>query len=314
METDIVLRNPRSLKPHPIIAGLPKWGPDDPRLIALAASIQDGGLVEPIKITIDGLIADGRHRWMATKRLNLDEITCMIVAEEDVATIAMATLLERRHYTPGQRAYLASMLAEPAFKERQKRRLENLRNVANLNPSALDAHPMRVEEKRVENLEEFCSRMGVSVRTMQQAREIRELFQKHPETRTLTDQFGNTEIDVTFQAFFEPRILDEDTPYSLGGALTGIKSVLSQEKKTGAGKTHTGGKPAAPDRQMELFVEVFTSHLRNRYEYWAAANEEQKTELLVNILPAVEEMPIDLLEGLEKKLRAELKKRSADSQ
>lgn len=314
METDIVLRDPRSLKPHPIIASLPKWSADDERLIALAASIQDGGLVEPIKVTVDGLIADGRHRWMATKRLNLDEIECIIVRDEDVATIAMATLLERRHYTPGQRAYLASMLAEPAFKERQKRKLENLRNVVNSNPSALDAHPMRVEEKRVENLEEFCARMGVSVRTMQQAREIRELFAANPEPRTLTDQFGATEVEVSFRDFFEPRILDENNPYSLGGALTGIKSVLALEKKANAGKAHTGGKPKAQDRQMELFVEVFNSHLRNRYEYWAAADENQKAELLVNILPAVEEMPIDLLEGLEKKLRAELKKRTAENQ
>lgn len=301
----IVTRKPSELRVHPLVAATPQLADDDDRFLAIARSIQEGGIRERLKITADNQIADGRHRWRSAKRLKLPEVECIVVSEDEVAQIALDTLVGRRHYNASQRAYAALPLLDAAFEAARLRRIKNLPDVANADDRNAR---VRFGDKRVEDLEQFCAHAGISLRLIQLARQVSKFFEDETE-RTITGEDGHPNVDVTFREYFEPRILREEDPIGLGAVLTGIKQILDLEKKAKAGKAHSGGKPKAPERQLALFTTTFTKDLANRYEYWTKFDDDQKEAAITQILPAIEQMPEDLLASLEKRLRAELKRR-----
>ncbi len=59
--------------------------PDDPEIIALAASIEERGILEPLVVSSDGFIISGHRRYAAAQVADLDEIPCRVVpiAKED---------------------------------------------------------------------------------------------------------------------------------------------------------------------------------------------------------------------------------------
>ncbi|MCC6508020.1 MAG: ParB N-terminal domain-containing protein [Pirellulaceae bacterium] len=52
--------------------------PDDPEIIALAASIHEHGIREPIVVSKDGYILSGHRRYTAAKRLKLKTVPCRV--------------------------------------------------------------------------------------------------------------------------------------------------------------------------------------------------------------------------------------------
>jgi hypothetical protein len=54
--------------------------PDDPDIIALAKSIRQHGIQEPLVITEDGYIVSGHRRFVGAELAGLDEVPCRIVA------------------------------------------------------------------------------------------------------------------------------------------------------------------------------------------------------------------------------------------
>lgn len=296
------LRDPKTLRVHPLTKLQPELGDEDPTFLRICRSIQGDGIQEPIKITSEGEIVDGRHRWRGAKRLKLPEVPCVVVPPDEVAGIVLSSLLARRHYTGAQLAYVLTPMIEPAFQEAHRRMLQGKTDPANA--------VRRVSK----NLEDWASEIGVSVRYLQQAKELHEFF-KDSKKRQLTDRDGNTENDITFKEFFEPRLLadqGEGKPYGIGGILAGIKQHLDQEAKAAAGKAHTGGKPKELERQLELFTGTFTKDLTNRFEYWNGFDADTKAAAITSIGTAVEKMPDDLLTKLSKRLSAEIKRRKKE--
>jgi hypothetical protein len=256
---NVIQRDPSTLRIHHALAHHARWADGDPRLHALARSVAEHGVREPLQITPMGEIVDGRHRWLAAKRAQLETVPCCEVGEDSLATVVLDSLLNRRHLRPSQRAYLAVEFLEEALQEATQRRVKNLLQFKQSSPV------------RAKSLEEYAVELGLSPRLMDDAIRLWKAFKAHPERRTITDKHGVTEEGVTFHAFFEPRIMAEDDPYGLGAVLAGIGFILEMEKK---GK-HAGGKPKGVDRQLHLFNQIGEEEV-NRWEYWKGFSEDDR--------------------------------------
>lgn len=166
------------LAPHPLNR-LPGWAEEDPRFLALCASVQECGVQVPLICDAQRRILDGVHRWRAARRVGLETVPVEIRPEEEAAEVILHTLLARKHYSRGQLAYLALPLLEA--------------RLAGLKPHG----------KKAEILAQW---LGVSPRLIEQARELRKIFQDSPE----------------YKAMMEPRVLDEpDRAVGLGAAIAG---------------------------------------------------------------------------------------------
>jgi len=274
--------HPKDLKIHPALKTSHRWEKDDPRFFALKDSMRDGGTIPALFIDKDNRIVDGRHRYWAALDLQWERLPVVRISEDEVQTIIIKSIVNRRHYTDAQLAYLALPHMEEAFEEARKRQLSGLKNAPSSPvPQGLQKAPKRVEE--------WAEMIGVSVRLLQQAREIRELF-ADKEPRSLTDRDGVTATDATFQEFFEPRIFTGENPYGLGAVLTGIKTIIAMEHAARGGRAHTGGKPQGSNKQLELFDEAFDA-IAKRWSYWQKADDEWRNEHWKTVRKAAAALP-----------------------
>jgi hypothetical protein len=255
---NVIERDPSTLRIHHALKHHARWADDDPRLFALARSVAEHGVREPLQITPIGEIVDGRHRWMAAKRAQLATVPCCEIGEESLATVILDSLLNRRHYTAGQRAYLAVEFLEAAMGEATERRVKNLIQFKSAAPI------------RAKTFEEYATELGISHQTLERALALWKTFAAHPEVRTLTNEDGSGH-EATFREHFEPLILREDRPLGIGAVMAGIGFILDMERK---GK-HTGGKPKGVDRQLHLFNQIGEEEV-NRWEYWKGFSEDDR--------------------------------------
>ncbi|MHC1762902.1 MAG: ParB N-terminal domain-containing protein [Verrucomicrobiia bacterium] len=302
MMNQIRLIDPKKITDHELLHHLPVLAPDDPSIQKVAQSISDlGRITDPLKITERGELVDGRRRRAAALRLKLKEVPVVYVPDNEVPALIVAQLEARAHYTKGQRAYLLLPFIQQAFEYARERRLAALRQ-GNTSGNEL----FRDGAKRVED---WATSIGVTPRLLQQAQELRKFFEDHT-PRTLTDEDGRTEEGVSFQEFFEPRILREEKPYGLGAALAGIKAKLAMEAAAAKGRPHTGGKPKAVEQQLKLFGRLITDEL-NRWEYWQAWDEDTRAEHWQAVrerIAAVPKTQADLMSQYHAKLAGEFRR------
>ena len=303
-QAQILQLDPQELTVHPALQNMPEWSTADERFLALVEDIRARGIDQPILVDAEHRIADGRHRWRAAKRLQLREVPVLIVPADHVATIILQSLLQRRHYTKSQRAFLSTPILQSARKEILNRQFQNLKN--GVDPRA------SIESTLGKDIEHFARQLGFGRDLFFQAVELHRLFDKYPEPRTwkAADSDGETESKpLTFREYFEPRILDDDKPMGLGSAIRGITFLIEADKKG----EHTGGKPKDPRRRVELFTESITT-LVERFDYWleadAAAQKAAKDELrtdLADLAPDRCKAIAGWLTTLAKSLRAQAK-------
>ncbi len=84
-------------------------------LAALHASLDANGIIEPLKVTLSkdrstGVIWDGRHRHQWATHAGLSAVPIVEVSEDAGRALIAATVVGRRHWTKGQRAWLAVIL------------------------------------------------------------------------------------------------------------------------------------------------------------------------------------------------------------
>lgn len=106
---------------HPVCKVFPKMS--DKEFLDLIEDIATNGQMETIK-TYQGKIIDGRNRFLACQRLNIEPITCEWNGNGSLISYVMSLNLHRRHLTPSQRAGISLDLLEyeeKEAKERQKR-------------------------------------------------------------------------------------------------------------------------------------------------------------------------------------------------
>lgn len=117
-------RDPSALRLHEAADQVPRMRHDEQ--VAFLSDVEAHGVLEPLVITPEGVILDGRHRWEAAKVLKLDAVPVRevnLTTVEQVEYIFRAALL-RRHLNDDQRAVLAARMREPlsqAAKEERAR-------------------------------------------------------------------------------------------------------------------------------------------------------------------------------------------------
>lgn len=209
MNTNL-LRNPLDLGLHPALKSQPWMNQADQT--ALDESIREHGILQALLITADDEIVDGRHRWRSARHLGLTEVPCTLVSADDANSIILATILDRRHYSKGARAYLALPLLEKAVSEGVVRRAANLRK------------SNKPVEKGLNHLsgkngsEDLAEKLGVSLDMLKLARNTASLFKQsdqviakwllgQPSERELWEAW-NQEMPQAWTQWREDRLLD----------------------------------------------------------------------------------------------------------
>lgn len=89
------------------------------QLDELAADIQENGQRDPITVTSDGILIDGRNRWEACKRIGV-EPKIEVLDVEDVGAFVRSRN-ERRHQSTGSRAMSTALSLEHDGKRKNGR-------------------------------------------------------------------------------------------------------------------------------------------------------------------------------------------------
>lgn len=107
---------------------------------AFRADVAARGVLQPLEITAEGVVLDGRHRVRAACELGLREVPVSVVAPPDEVEYMLLAALNRRHLSQSQKAALIVDLESYRRQEQQSRRRQRvgLRHqrvvVANLPP------------------------------------------------------------------------------------------------------------------------------------------------------------------------------------
>ena len=168
------------LKVHPVASLFPEMGAAD--FQALKADIKARGLMEPIWLSKDGRIIDGRHRYKACRELKI-EPTCVRNKYDDDATIAGVVVslnLKRRHLNESQRAMVAARL-KPMFEKAAQARMK-----------AGKAQEPSAKEPKGKAAQEAAETMNVGTRSVEHAARILELA-----TRELVHAVDTGEVAVS---------------------------------------------------------------------------------------------------------------------
>ena len=93
---------------HPACAAFPAFPEED--LVALAADIRTKGLLEPITLTPDGLLLDGRCRWDACEREGIEPQTIVYDGDDPIGFVASKNR-HRRHLSKIQMGMIMARLS-----------------------------------------------------------------------------------------------------------------------------------------------------------------------------------------------------------
>src|SRR5579872_4470758 len=98
-----------SLRMHPAAAQVPAMS--EAEFAALCADIAKHGIEQPLEITRNGLVLDGRHRLRAARELGIARVSATVVDPDDPVAYVLRSAVQRRHLSASQKAALALNLA-----------------------------------------------------------------------------------------------------------------------------------------------------------------------------------------------------------
>jgi N6-adenosine-specific RNA methylase IME4 len=152
------------LGPHPEADRIPVM--PEPEFGAFRADVAERGLLEPIEITAEGIVLDGRQRLRAARELGLESVPVRVLCVEDELEHMLRAALLRRQLTPSQAAALVVELdlyrqLRAEARKRQRANLVQATEVATLPP-------------RGKTRELAACLAGVSARTVQDAATVQE--------------------------------------------------------------------------------------------------------------------------------------------
>jgi ParB-like chromosome segregation protein Spo0J len=107
---------------HEVASIFPMMGKED--LDELILDIQQNGLLEPIWLNTEGLIIDGRNRYLACRQLSLTPTYRTYTGTQSLVSFVVSLNLKRRHLTEGQKAMLSGDIIAYLEKEAQERQRE----------------------------------------------------------------------------------------------------------------------------------------------------------------------------------------------
>lgn len=123
--------DPKTLTVHPSAEAIPNLTPA--QHMALAASIKEHGILQPLLVDGDGRVIDGKHRLGIAQQLKLPSVPVAAAPEDSNATLlAVESAVARRNLTASGRV-LILYLAHPALdRGGADRRKANLKRGAKL--------------------------------------------------------------------------------------------------------------------------------------------------------------------------------------
>ncbi len=133
---------------------------------ALAADIGKRGIVEPLEITAEGLVLNGRERLAAAQQLGLEQLPVRLVNPADETEHVILAALQRRHLSASQRAALALELD----RYRELKTAAEQRSRQNLRQHADGAG----SPPRGKTRDHVAAWAGVSARTVQDAATVQQ--------------------------------------------------------------------------------------------------------------------------------------------
>jgi N6-adenosine-specific RNA methylase IME4 len=163
----------QELRDHPQAALVPFMTSGEYR--SFLADVSERGIVDPIQITSQRVVLDGRHRLRAARDLGFAAVPVRVVEPVDEVSYMLLAAFSRRQLTASQKAALVVELEQHRLTRAKalKRRRANLRQ--NTEVATL---PPRSERSR----EIAANIAGVSPRTIQDAETVRihdpELFEQ----------------------------------------------------------------------------------------------------------------------------------------
>lgn len=82
----------------------------DADMQAFFADLDENGIIEPLKVTVDGKVADGRHRLRWASLRDALSVPVVVVSDEEAVRIIEGSVVARRHWTKGMKAYFAVLM------------------------------------------------------------------------------------------------------------------------------------------------------------------------------------------------------------
>ena len=246
-------RDPATLRVHPVAKTLHDLADDDARFLTIVVSMERTGFAADKPVTIDEQcrILDGRHRWRAAKRLQLQRIPCVVRSETEAATIILDSIACRKHYTKSAVAFECYPLVKGAHEEARSRRLEMLRKGQQI--------PVVDGIGYGTTVNGLALQIGICRDLFMQASKVHALFAKDPD----------------YAAQMLPRIFGEPVggehadarPVGLGAVLAGYKGK----------QVDKGGPPDDAKSQLELFTKTVEDGI-TRWDYWKGLSDHDKAQ------------------------------------
>jgi len=262
---------------HPALKAQPRLSDDEMLPWRRELKRKGPAAVPALFITEDNKIVDGRHRYWCAQKLQWPEIPVQVIPDSEVMSTIFATLLNRRHYTKGQRAYIVAEHIGEAFEEAKRRQR-----------AGVEADRFTL----IRTPENYAQEIGVTTRYLNDAFSIYKLYEQLPGKRTFTDAEGKKHKDVTAREYFELKIMDAEKPMGLGAAIAGLGFLVKTEARVEV-RPHGGGRPQEMERQLQLFSKLVKDE-DNRWEYWQKFDDEVRAEHFAAVRNAAEQLPPDV--------------------
>jgi N6-adenosine-specific RNA methylase IME4/ParB-like chromosome segregation protein Spo0J len=156
-----------TLRVHPDAALVPVPGREDWQ--RLLASVAGYGLEEPLSVTAEGILLDGRQRLRAARELSFSHVRVRVVSPADERAFILRAALVRRQLEQGQRAALALLLGE----HEQASVAARARSTANLRRGARPAEVAALPPRGGRTRDRLGEEWGVSGRLIQDVKLVR---------------------------------------------------------------------------------------------------------------------------------------------
>jgi len=274
------MRDPAKLKLAPANKTIIRLKPGSPRYNALVDDIKEEGILDALLIDAEGYVYEGWTRREIAVDLQLAKVPCKVcVTPDNAEDVVWRYTVKRKNPTLGQIAYCLVPRLETVFTEMQSRR-------------ALNASKTKTTQlSSISSKDELAAKYGVSYELLRQARKVYEAWEQNPKP----EKYGDSKKAVTLREYVEPRIMDMDSPLSLGGALKeiGYHLVVQQDQSN-----RTGGKPKGDVvKQMNLFTDVVVEGI-TRYDYYAKWSEKLQDKHWQDVRVKAAALPPEKAAGL----------------
>ena len=137
----------------------------------LVEDIRTNGLIEPLWLTPDGSLLDGRNRAQACLELGIDVAT-RVYEGDDPISFVISLNLKRRHLTAGQKAMLALEVLSAYEEQASIRRIEGNRKGGQKTSDLKSRADLPGTSKEVRARDQAANIVGVSGKAVSQAKRI----------------------------------------------------------------------------------------------------------------------------------------------